>query len=452
MQLPETFNNPFRYAPHPLIKEAAESLIKHISQDEYLHSLFCEGKMLGVLWAEKDGNTQMFYAFSGLAGGKSHIEGFVPPIFDLTDPQAYFKQEEQEIARLNKKLKDLSPSKDSSEISRLKCERKNRSIALQEWLFRQYKIRNAHGECSDIVEIFAQKGLVAPGGTGDCALPKLLQFAYLNAWTPLASGEFWYGQSPVHEPRIQGHFYPSCTGKCGPLLQYMLQGLNWDSNALPDEENYSICHQDDWLIVANKPSGMLSVPGKTGKASLQERLEKRFSRKIFACHRLDMDTSGLIVFALDLDTQKSLQRQFENRETEKSYQACLVPSRDPNSIVLHKGDQGEISLPLMPDYYERPRQKVDFEDGKNALTVYEVLEITPRGETRVRLTPLTGRTHQLRVHCAHPSGLGRPIKGDFLYGGVVLENDLCEHPRLQLIADRLSFIHPATNKKIIFKL
>lgn len=449
MLTPKTFNNPFRYAPHPYIKEAAELLISQIQENAEWESVLSEGKMLGVLWVEKsltadkngeDSQTQLLYGFSGLVGGKAHLPGFVPPIFDLTDPQGYFKQEEAQIVRLNERIKE---SEDALTIAQLKQERKARSVALQEWIFQQYKVLNARGERSSIAEIFADKGLVPPGGTGDCALPKLLQYAYLNDMKPLACGEFWYGTSPTQEPRIQGHFYPSCTGKCGPLLEFMLQGLELEHEL--EKHEYRICYQDEWLIVADKPSGMLSVPGKTGQESLHERMEKQFSQTLYACHRLDMDTRGLIVFAKDILTQKAIQRQFENRQTQKSYLATLTAGAPIK-------DKGEIMLPLMPDYYERPRQKVDFKQGKSAHTLYEVIENTAEGECLVRLTPLTGRTHQLRVHCAHPQGLGRPIKGDFLYGGVQSKPEFCEHPTLQLTADYLAFEHPATHEKIEFKL
>lgn len=423
--LPKLFNCPFCYTPLPEIEEAAAELIARIDSNPELKAVFEEGKMMGVLLAETaGGEVRRLYAFSGLAGGKSLIDGFVPPIFDCT------------AVDLN------SPSRE-------------RSQELQQWLFSQYKVFNAKGESSTILDIFAARGLVPPGGTGDCAGPKLLNSAYANGLKPLAMGEFWYGRSPQGEVRRHGCFYPSCTGKCGPLLGYMLQGLDvepnpLESDALWDLPDPVILHEDAAIVVAVKPSGMLAVPGRPiegrqPRRSLQEWLAQHLDCEIFACHRLDMDTSGLMVFAKDVASQAKLQRQFENREVAKQYLARLSSG---GSKPLKEGDNGKIVLPLALDYYDRPRQIVDPQNGKQAVTEYEVLRVSPDGTVDVRFTPYTGRTHQLRVHAAHDLGLGRPIIGDRLYGGVKAASGASQ--RLMLHASYLSFRHPQTLARMTF--
>ena len=436
----DRFTYPFRYTPEPEIVRASESLIGRIDADPELKDMFSEGKMMGVMKVmDAGGKEDYLFAFSGLAGGRSVVDGFVPPIFDLTDPDGHFKREEAAISELNRKISEAVGSETAAV---LKSERKARSVALQEWLFRQYTILNARGESRTILDIFAGRGLVPPGGTGDCAAPKLLQYAYKNGLKPLSMGEFWYGPSPRKEVRRQGCFYPSCTGKCGPLLAFMLQGLDVEPNPLEkdypgQDDDYRRLYEDGDIIVADKPSGMLAVPGRTLKVSLQERLQRLAGpgADIRACHRLDMDTSGILVFAKGTDNLAAVQQQFENHGVSKSYIAKLSPGKP-----LAGG--GRISLPLLLDYDDRPRQMVDFENGKQAVTDWELLEALPGGEALVRFTPLTGRTHQLRVHAAHPLGLGRPIVGDSLYGGG--PGRLCLH------AAALAFTHPRTGERLSF--
>ena len=386
-----------------------------------------EGKMLGVLKVEdKDGGIDYLYGVSGTVGGRAVIPGFVPPIFDLTDPDGYFKRREAEISA-------MPPG----------AERKAASAQLQAWIFDQYRVSNARGETLSIREVFARRGLVPPGGTGDCAAPKLLQYAYDHALTPLAIGEFWYGASPASEVRQQGRFYPSCTGKCGPLLSFMLEGLDVAPNPLDREyttcEEPRLLYEDSDILVAVKPAGMLSVPGRTRAKSLLEWLRERFG-EVYSCHRLDMDTSGVMVFARNLPAQAELERQFAEREVEKTYRARLVAGDRP----FGHARKGTIALPLALDYYDRPRQLVDEQNGKLAVTEYELLEELPNGELDVCFIPKTGRTHQLRVHAAHERGLGRPIKGDRLYGSA-------NGGRLWLHAETLSFHHPASRERLYFE-
>ena len=409
-------NNPFCYTPSPSIVDAARALTKHIDETPELRALFAEGKMLGVLEVE---DSTFLYAFSGLAGGKAYVEGFVPPIFDW-------------------KPEDIVSS--SAEESR----------RLQDWLFEQYVVVNGRGEQRSIRQIFADRGLVPPGGTGDCAAPKLLQYALSHDLRPIAICEFWYGASPAREVRRAGAFYPACTGKCGPLLGYMLQGVDVEPNPLESDAHWHLSdpvvrYEDTALIVAEKPAGMLAVPGRPVEGvpprhSLQDWLTGYCGGPVLACHRLDMDTSGLMVFAKTAEVQAALQQQFEKREVSKAYLARVMAG----DKALKAGDRGKITLPLAPDWYDRPRQMVDPEQGKTAVSDYEVLEVRDDGSAFVRLIPYTGRTHQLRVHCAHPSGLGRPIVGDRLYGGSPAD-------RLMLHAARLSFRHPADGRRLTFE-
>lgn len=544
----QPFTNPFRYEPHPLVREAArlvmerlDSLISDGTLPEEVCRGFSEGKMLGVLVCrEAPGSDSYCFlaAFSGSVGGQSTVEGFVPPVYDLLDPTGYFKEREAEISALNgqismaktdvgfkrmvlesrksdrdREITDLQAKKSrrkrereltlkewnadglerlvyterfvresqhenaeykrakdrwkevigpmeaevnglEEKIRAMKQQRAAMSEELQKWIFRQYKVMNALGEESSILDIFAADGLTPPGGTGDCAAPKLLNHAFRHGMEPVTMGEFWYGKSPDTAVRTAGHFYPSCTSKCGPLLKYMLKGLELEEvseHLEPCTIDAScqprIIFEDEAIIVIDKPSGMPSVPGLDGRESAQEWLAGRMSAKhkdgceIHAVHRLDMDTSGLLIFAKTGQAAANLRRQFEERTVKKTYRALLCPGK----LTLKPGTTGTIDLPLAPDYDERPRQKVDLIQGKQALTEYEVLHINQDGTTEVLFHPVTGRTHQLRVHSAHHLGLGRPIVGDLLYGGAFHSS------RLRLHAQEISFIHPITEETVEFK-
>lgn len=330
----------------------------------------------------------------------------------------------------------------NSAVESLKEERKRRSATLQEWLFSQFVMLNARGESRTLLQIFAERrGCVPPAGAGECAAPKLLQYAYKNSLQPICMAEFWLGASPVGEVRRDGCFYGSCKGKCEPILAFMLQGLDVEKSSLEDAgEQFTdipILYEDDWLVVLDKPSGMLSVPGKVGGRSVQECLARHFGREdIFVVHRLDMSTSGLLVAAKGAEVLKAMQSLFARRLVQKYYTALL--SAVPNS------SEGEISLPLSPDYMHRPRQMVDAEQGKEAVTIYRIVstcEYNGRECAVALLQPLTGRTHQLRVHCAHTAGLDTPIVGDELYGS--------PDKRLMLHASKIAFEHPFTHKKIV---
>lgn len=328
-------------------------------------------------------------------------------------------------------------------IAALAAERKQRSAALQEWLFTQFKVLNGRGEKASLLQIFATyTGALPPAGAGECAAPKMLHYAYENNMQPLAMAEFWVGASPTGEVRRDGFFYPSCKSKCYPILSYMLQGIDVEESALErGGDNLSaikVVYEDDSLIVVDKPHGVLSVPGIVGGSSVQDWLRSTYkSNDIFVVHRLDMATSGLLVAARSMDVFKAMQGLFASREVEKRYVALLngVPQQC----------EGEITLPLMPDYDHRPCQKVSFEEGKPAKTIFKLLRNVQCGSSEcalMLLQPVTGRTHQLRVHCAHHLGLNVPIVGDTLYGATA--------ERLMLHASYVSFRHPVSGRRVEF--
>ena len=553
------FTNPFRYTPHPLVKAASELILSEIDESETLSGIFAEGKMLGVLIVEDStGQIGFLAGFSGNVGGRSRIDGFVPSIYDLTEPDGFYRTHEAEISAVSAQITDVStleliPARNEferikeqrdleiSELKRNKSEkltsaknenwrlssqflngeikrakdkwkgiitekeaelhsieerikslrtrRAQMSDELQRWIFEQYIVYNADGEQASILEVFQKKGLIPPGGTGECAAPKLLNHAYLHKMKPLAMGEVWYGRSPSTAIRTHGHFYPSCTSKCGPLLAFMMKGLTiTQEDTMPTsmgDHDFSIPHtgpidiygekddvyrkvmkaeiiyEDEAIIAVNKPSGTPSVPGLDGRTSIQEWLEKQYldspereaGNKIEAVHRLDMDTSGIMIFAKTEAAAVDIRKQFEEHTVQKTYMARLCPADTHRYAAeipeLKDGDKGTITLPLSPDYDERPRQKVDSTQGKPSLTEYEVTSVNPDGTTDIIFHPHTGRTHQLRVHSAHILGLGRPILGDLLYGGcdIMPGNPKTDTglKRLHLHALSITFRHPYTN-------
>ncbi len=517
LELPRQFTCPFCYEPHPLALMAVEQVQRYVASRADWSDEMGAGKMLGVLVAQ-DGEGRLGYlaAFSGNLAGKVHHDYFVPPVYDLLDPQGEFKEGEAQITAINHEVQrletspelaslhqrmadavrkkadeidnfkalmalhkrerderrhaaDLTPDEqeallnqsrfEKAELKRirqrhdeglaeisdemadyqrridlLKARRKTMSEALQERIFRLFVVTNAHGEQRDLVEVFKPLGTLPPAGAGECCAPRLLNYAFNHSLRPVCMAEFWWGASPVGEVRHHGHFYPACRSKCKPILDFMLQGLDVEDNMLGqpmDDTSLDVVYDDQWLTVLNKPSGMLTVPGKLLEDSLLTRYQDAHpeAHGPMVVHRLDQETSGLVIFAKDKATHKALQQQFENHTIKKCYIALL------EGIVPQ--DEAVIDLPLRPDVDDRPRQRVDAEWGKPAVTRYHVLERYD-GVTRVALEPLTGRTHQLRVHASHPMGLNCPIVGDRLYGKA--------GRRLMLHAQTITFVHPATNK------
>ncbi|WP_394229429.1 RluA family pseudouridine synthase [Shewanella colwelliana] len=329
-----------------------------------------------------------------------------------------------------------------NKIESLKSRRAKQSNALQQKLFAQYRFLNQAGELRDLNQIFKDAPTQQPpAGAGECAAPKLLQHAFRHGFTPLAIAEFWWGASPKSEVKQHKNFYGACQGKCQPILSHMLDGIEMDDNPLlanPAEgKSIEIVYQDEVMAVINKPAEFLSVPGKNISDSVYARMKAQFPQSTgpLIVHRLDMSTSGLMVIALTSEANKSLAQQFIARTVEKRYVAQVA------GVV--EGEQGEISLPLRVDLDDRPRQLVCYEHGKHAHTRWQVKSRSV-GQTMLYLYPHTGRTHQLRVHCAHHDGLHLPIIGDDLYGS--------KANRLHLHAQRLVLNHPLSNKRMTFEV
>lgn len=449
---PESMNYPFCYEPDALSMLAVEGVKHFILSHAHWLPVLQEGKMFGILVVERDGDLGYLAAYSGQIDILEDDDFFVPPVFDYLQPDGYFKQEEAVISRINHNillLENDEANDNSKDIDNLKNERKSRSQALQQWLFSHFIMLNANGERRDLLDIFSDTPIkFPPSGAGECCAPKLLQYAFLNGMRPLRIAEFWWGESPKREIRHHLHFYPACRGRCLPILSFMMQGLNVDDDPQQSyaHSELNIVYEDDWIIVVDKPAGMLSVPGRLSRTSVQSLLQER-NPNILLCHRLDMDTSGLIVAAKDEATYKHIQKQFLDRTVKKRYRAIVLPK---NADSFHVGDKGTIDLPLASDYFERPCQIVDFEHGKRAITEWRVEAIinnqssTINQEVSLLLIPHTGRTHQLRVHCASVLGLNAPIKGDPLYG--------VKSSRLYLFAEYLEFIHPADGRRMRFSL
>ena len=521
--LPERFTYPFCYTPHPLCILAAKEVQSYLTRQTAWKDELRQGKMFGVLIVQTEhGETGYLAAFSGILAGKNLHPFFVPPVYDLLQPQGFFKIEEENISSINcnirqlendkayaalsaelartiqsaenilatakaqlkeaktareqrRKEKELNAQEEAEliresqfqkaeykrlerswkarittlqtqtedwerRISALKSERKTRSAALQQKLFEQFGMLNYRGEVKNLCEIFGQTvHKTPPAGAGECAAPKLLQQAYLHGWKPIAMAEFWWGDSPKTEIRHHGHYYPACKGKCEPILQHMLQGLQVEENPMlkrmqVPSKNLEIVYEDPWLSVINKPAGILSVPGKEDAVSVYSLMREQYPEADgpLTVHRLDMATSGLMLIVKTKRVHQNLQAQFKNRLVRKRYVALL------EGIVPK--DKGTVDLPLCLNPLDRPRQMVHTEHGKPAITDYQVLERLDGKRTRIAFYPRTGRTHQLRIHAAHPLGLHCPIIGDELYGE--------KADRLYLHAEYLEFTHPITGETV----
>lgn len=349
-------------------------------------------------------------------------------------------------------------------VEALKALRRQKSDGLQRWLFRHFIMMNGRGETADLLEIWPRhnpirnqhpplgglEGLLPPAGAGECCEPKLLQYAFVHGMKPVSMAMFWWGESPRQEVRRHLQFYPACNSKCKPILKWMLQGIDVAPNPLESKEKdaelaakLKTIYEDGDICVVVKPAGLLAVPGKSGRESVLGIMRRRYpdTTSPLVAHRLDMDTSGLMVVAKTVKAYHDLQRQFAAHVIRKRYVAVLSNSV-PKSLC---GRSGVISLPLRPDIDDRPRQLVDFAHGRTAVTRYEIV-----GERRVLLWPQTGRTHQLRVHCAHRQGLDNPIVGDPLYG---CRGDMRlgqSSGRMLLHAETISFRHPVSGKTMTF--
>lgn len=518
-ELPDCFTNPFNYTPHPLCRQAAKELQDKIGVPDPNS----KGKMYGVLIAKNHlGELGYIAAYSGNDQAHETEVPFVPQVFEITNPNGFFRKGEAELNQINKAiynaehspelkqvLKELDdavqnandtlkgaklemanakkerqlkraeaenhPDKESilkdlvkesqtekstfnklkkeckrrveslqlkadehyEQIKALKQARKTQSAQLQKQIFDSYLFLNIEGKEKSASLIFKEtEAKIPPAGAGDCCAPKLLQYAFKNELKPIAMAEFWWGTSPKKEIRKHGYFYPSCKSKCEPILGHMLKGMSIEKAKQEDKKlAIKILHEDDAIVIISKPSGLLSVPGKETQESVYTQVKDLYPHADgpLIVHRLDMATSGLMLIAKTKSVHENLQKQFLNKSIQKRYVALL------DGIIQE--DAGRIDLPLRVDLDDRPRQLVCFEHGKPAFTKWKIVERTS-SQSKIHFYPITGRTHQLRVHAAHPLGLNTPIVGDPLYG---INTD-----RLMLHAEEISFVHPFTQKRINF--
>ena len=518
ISLPDKFTNPFNAKPHPLCKRAAKELQQHLNTNK------TKGKMYGVLVVETK-NKELGYlaAVSGNINNDETYTHFVPPVYDLTDENDFFKTGEAELTLINKQIEKLIKSEEyinskqkvekvihagrqeieglkfeikkskaerdkkrqqtttknleqlnqklikesqtqkshlaqrkkfwkeelawaekkhaqlTLKIEHLKTDRKEKSAKLQYQLFVQYSFFNANKNFKNLIEIFQDTDRkIPPAAAGECAAPKLLQHAFIYNLKPIAMAEFWWGAAPKSEIRKHGYYYPACQSKCKPILGFMLKGLNVEPDSFENTKtklDIEIIYEDADILVINKPHNLLSVPGKSNCKSVYSQIKEKYPNATgpLIVHRLDMATSGLMIIALKKNIHENLQKQFLNHSINKCYVALL------NGIIEAK--EGFVELPLRVDLDDRPRQLVCYEHGKPAKTKWKVLSLENR-KTRVHFFPITGRTHQLRVHAAHQNGLNMAIVGDQLYGK--------KADRLYLHAESIKFLHPATKKTISF--
>jgi tRNA pseudouridine32 synthase/23S rRNA pseudouridine746 synthase len=458
---PTRFPTPFdRAAIHPLARRAAielmETLQAHDATRWRLHEAG-NGKMFGVLVvATSDGTIGYLRGFSGMVHGQWDIDGWVPPTFDRRTYDAVRIPAEAEmlefkaqratlLARVSNGGSTANGHRVDPAVRALDATRAARSRALTTQIHDTYRFVNARGEVRSLRSLFAPGE--PPTGSGDCAAPKLLAHAYRLGLRPIALAEFWWGAASATGDRREGVFYAACRGKCLPILTHMLDGSPveppplFGTTAMDPAEPRAV-FEDEHLLVVDKPSGLLTVPGRSASLSdsAVSRLRKRYPQATgpLAVHRLDLDTSGLLLIAKDADTAKALQRMFSLREIEKHYVAWL------NGNVA--ADHGHVTLPLRVDVDDRPRHIHDPVFGKPAHTEWHVLA-RQNGRTRVRFHAHTGRSHQLRVHSAHPQGLDAPIAGDRLYG----HNAPSEDERMQLHAERLAFVHPVSGARLVIE-
>lgn len=523
LPLPNKFDYPHNYIPHPLAKTAANELQAYLKkQTDFIHNFGLNnqkylkseplGKMFGVLVVKnKNGELGYLAAFSGKINNSTLLKNFVPPVYNVLSENGCYLKTEEQLNQINSNLSDLKnntvflktekkylnirsinnnllenekvkikkrrkarkqqsvqsnqqnineefylreyevylntkihPIKKEytyyqQQIQQLQEQRKKLSARVQQEIFKNYQFLNSKKEAKNLLAIFKSSKQNIPAGAGDCCAPKLLQYAFLNNLTPICMAEFWWGKSLTTSIRKHQNFYAACTGKCKPILKHMLQGLSVDKNPvllqLQSKTAIKIIFEDNYLAVIHKPNGLLSVPGKEIEDSVYSRIKKLYPTATgsLIVHRLDMSTSGILLIAKNASTHKHLQAQFINKTIKKRYVALLDGVLDKN--------KGEINLPLRVDLNDRPKQLVCYEHGKLARTNWKIIEVK-NNKTRIHLYPITGRTHQLRVHAAHNLGLNTPILGDDLYG--------VKADRLYLHAEKITFIHPKTAKQLSF--
>lgn len=405
-------------------------------EEEFLKesALFEPAIMIGVLVCKnKKGRYEILKAFSGQWFGKWHIDGWCDPCFDVDAYTEIDKKTQEVIKEYCDNIKKievlLNPSqKEIAQKQELIKMRKDYSLLVMKKLFLLYSFNSFLGRSYSILDLQKEFDVgKIPTGFGDCCAPKLLNAAIKNGLMPLSMGEFYFGKNSKDGTKQHGCFYEPCDYRCKKILPAMI-GLD-------------ILYVDSDIVVINKPSGLLSVPGigADKQDCVSSRIRRLYDIEIEnpAVHRLDMDTSGVMVYALHKHSHRELSIQFQNRIAKKRYIAKLngVPFLKDKNRVARKGDEGTISIPIRLDIENRPYQIVDYQNGKESITQYQIVSIR-QSKTKVMLSPITGRTHQLRVHCASKDGLGVPIISDRLYGQE--EKGI----KLMLQAFYLMFYHP----------
>ena len=412
------------------LKKSLKKLSKKIEEDLAAQRKKMKTSKLSRRLQKKEANANLDAANFNILNKKLIQESYNDQFY-YKELQEYYSYKIEESKAL---LADFE-----NKIMGLMALRKKTSAILQNTLFEKYQFLNQFKEQKGLLAIFNNPSSRPPAGAGDCSAPKLLQYAFQHHLTPIALAEFWWGISPNSEIRKHKNFYPSCLSRCKPILNHMLKGIDMEENLLlknlTKKEELSVIYEDDDLIIVNKPPEFLSVPGKEIKDSVYTRIKQKYPEATgpLIVHRLDMSTSGIIVLTKTKEANKILQGQFIKRTVKKRYVALL-------SGKLSK-KQGVIKLPLRLDLDDRPRQLVDFMNGKKAETNWVFINQN-NNQTRVHFYPITGRTHQLRVHAAHKEGLNTPIKGDDLYGN--------KQDRLYLHAEFIEFVHPSSKKEISF--
>lgn len=404
--------------------------------------------MLGALVCKaQDGKEVTLLANSGNAkaiktSGPAEIDGeiiFVPSIVSAAEIERALSENDREIHGLTEKINKRKSAGDFSD-SADKDLRNLRERLCLESLEKVHALYNFHcidGKIRSLKEICAEynKGKFPPTGTGDCCAPKLLDYAFSHGLEALSLAEI---KLPQKNKALPDNLVPPCDERCGILLPAML-GLR-------------ILYRDDAICVVNKQAGLLSVPGRTEdkKDCAESRLKRLFGEKVeiaqSAAHRLDMETSGVMILAFTKDARRNLSRQFEEKTIEKEYIALL------DGVLPKKGiaARGQMELFFRLDIENRPHQIWDKENGKSAVTEWEILgverHLSPdgglRNVTRVLFRPRTGRTHQLRLASSDSHGFGVPIVGDSLYGRS------SDGERLMLHARKITFTHPVTGERM----
>ena len=451
-EVPTVFPSPFQPDPPGALATRAMRETRAFLEE---HPVFspdrCRGrfggKMHGVLVVEhRDGRLGYLRGFAGMADGIWEVDGFVPAVFGTAAFEDVWGPGGAHIAHLDARVHEAqTKARDGGDPTIVKTAQARRAEASREThraLLSLYALTNGRGEVRMMADMFAPH--VPPGGAGDCAGVKLIQYAHTHGLRPVAMAEFWWGASPPSGGRHHGVVYPACRGRCGTILPFMLEGVALESPPDVGLQRWGpdaprVLHEDADLFVVDKPSGMLSVPGrgKTRQDCVERRLQRRAEQTDPSwprmVHRLDLATSGVMVVPRHKEAYVNIQRQFSRRTITKRYLALVEG--------CPRSDSGLIELPLGRDLADRPRQLVDRVDGKPARTRWEILERAD-GYTRVAMYPETGRTHQLRVHAAHPEGLGTPIVGDRLYG--------FPGARLMLHAEQISLAHPRTGAPVSY--